>query len=204
LLYDSRAADVVADVAVPVWYRVRAVSSTGDSRSAWTESSPLAPSGSMLLSLRNGSLRHDESGATQLFVSGKLAPPGGGPALAFDPAAQDLHVLYGDAAAPREFVLVHGYPGWTSSDGELRWSAAGALTPWSDGSEIVLDFTDGTFFMALGSYDAFGAMKTNSFALNLRFGEFSGGDVEAWLGRIGAVPDLAFPGPPDPARKDVR
>jgi hypothetical protein len=204
LIYESRAADVVADVAVPVWYRVRAVSPTGDSRSAWTESSPLAPSGSMLLSLRNGSLRRDESGVTELFASGKIAPAGGGPALAFDPAAQDLCVVFGDAAAPREFVIVHGYPGWTSADGELRWSAAGALTPWSDGSEIVLDFTDGTFFMALRSYDAFGAMTTNSVALSLRFGEFSGGDVEVWRGRSGSVLDLAFPGPPDPARKRVR
>jgi len=181
--------DVIPDVAVPVRYRVRAAS--GHRRTAWTESAAFVPHSTMRVTQTSGHLGVVTEAGFEFLVAGTLGAMDESSPLSFDPRAQDFRLLHGTADAPAEFVILHGYPGWAATDGVVRWSAADSLTGWEDGSEIVLDLARGEFLVRLVSYGA-ADVTTNQVAVNLEFGEFSGGDVKAWRGRTGWNGRLSF------------
>jgi hypothetical protein len=181
--------DVIPDVTVPVRYRVRAAQSRR--RTAWIESAPLVPQSTMRVTQTSGHLGVNTETGVEFLVAGTLGPMNESTPLSFDPSAQDFRVLYGPAAAPAEFVIRAGYPGWTATDGVFRWRAADSMSVWENGSEIVLDLARGEFLVRLiarGGVD----VATNQVAVNLEFGEFSGGDVKAWRGRSGWNGRLSF------------
>ena len=191
------ALDVVPDVAVPVTYRVQAL--VGRHRSAWTVSAPLVPQSTMRVTQTNGHFNVRTVKGVELLVAGTLAPSGAGP-LTFDPLTDDFRLLYGPAAAPAEFVLPHGYPGWTSSDGRYLWRSSQSLTMWEDDSEILLDLGRGEFRVLLvGGYGS--EVPIAQVAVNLAFGAFSGGDVRQWRGRTGFGEILRFGDEPEPAAR---
>lgn len=183
-------ADVVPQVAVPVTYRVRAVQDRN--RSAWVESAPITFAPTLRVEQTTGSLATRSDYAVELVVTGTLAPAAGAGPLAFDPATQDLVLLFGDAAAPFRYVVESGRPGWTGSSGVFRWRAEQALSPWMNGSEIVLDLPRGEFVVRLASVGGAEPWFSRSVAIELSFGPYSGGDVREWSGRTGWAPSLSF------------
>ena len=183
--------DVVPDVSVSVRYRVRG--RWNNRRSAWTESAPVLPASSLRVGQTRG-LFDPQSPHGYVFVAaGTFAPPLGGGAVSFDPATQDLQILYGYAVQPDRLTLPHGDPGWTVTDGVASWRAQDAATGFEAGSEVALDLANGTFSIQLAASYSRSIVPDRSVAVNLAFGEYSGGDVRVWDGAAGTA--LRLDGP---------
>jgi hypothetical protein len=180
--------DLVPDVAADVTYRVRSALHTGAGGdypvvgvpTPWTVSAPIRLSSSLRVMPAHGAFRPDGIWGGRFLLEGRFTQSDGRPGAPFDPRTQELRLLYGDAARPNEFVLTAGDPGWTESGGVWTWSAARTLNEWDAASEVVISPVDGTFRVRLESRAVPMSDWSGSVAFNLRFGEWSGGDVRAW------------------------
>lgn len=181
--------DVVPEVADAVRYRVRAV--TERSRTRWVESQPLIFGAALHVAQSAGRIGPVNDGI-EFTVSGTISAAGSATPPAFDPAAQELRLLYGDAKSPSQFVLPAGDPGWSGAAGTWTWRAAGTLTQWTGDSAIVLDLAAGRFAAHLVSPQATFVQDSREVVFNVALGDLSGGDVRAWRGRTGRSPRLVL------------
>jgi hypothetical protein len=175
---ETRLIDVVPDVTVPVRYRVRA--QWGNRHSAWTESSAVLPASSLRVGATDGHFDPQSPHGYVFVAAGTFARRTDGARVPFDPATQDLDIVYGYAVQPDRLTLPHGDAGWTSADGVATWRAQDAATGFEPGSDVVLDLAHGTFRIRLNASYWGSYVPDRSVAVNLAFGEYSGGDVRVW------------------------
>jgi hypothetical protein len=173
---------LVPDVALPLAYRVR-----GDYASdvpSEAQFLPLQPT--LRLVVTEGRLADDARNRGVFTASGTIESTDASMPLAFDPATQYFFLTWGQAEHPIEFRFGSD-PAWTVSDGVYRCSVARTrqVPPLRRGSEVVLDIAHGTFRIDLrltsrliprGTYFPW----SGQFALNLAWGPFSGGSIDAW------------------------
>lgn len=171
--------DLVPDVGLPLFYRVR-----GNFPEP-VEARPIIAAATLRLVPTQGRLTQDASHLGVFVESGRIQSEDPATPLAFDPAQHELRVLWGDVNSPRELRIQRGDTWWSESDGTYRWSSLFPSYGLRPGSEVVLDPVRGTFRieLRLQTHVLYGwddSTWTGQFALNVAWGSFSGGSIDTW------------------------
>lgn len=172
--------DRVPDVALPLSYRVRGYAPD------WVEVQAVTIAPTLRLVPKEGRLTEDAQRRGVFVVTGTIAAADPATPLAFNPATDELNLLWGDSRTPSELRITRGDTWWHGSGGVFRWSGRFAAYGLRPGSEVVIDPVRGRFRIELRlssrvfdypySYDWW----SGEFALNLAWGGFSGGSVDEW------------------------
>src|SRR6185436_12428109 len=111
--------DTVPDTPGALRYRIRTLVRGVPSR--WVYSDPVPLDATLRLVQTKGRKTQDGD-SFEVAVEGRLESIPAGQTISFDPATESLRALFGSAAAPSEFTVPPGGPGWLHVGDTFHWA----------------------------------------------------------------------------------